>query len=97
MGKIYVNQDKLRLQLNTGVDLTGAQALKIRYQKPGSTAVNEFVATALPSLLGALYYDFKSGDLNKSGDWTFWPWVTFADGRSAPGQPIKIKVWDEGT
>jgi hypothetical protein len=69
---------------------------KIKYQKPNSTAVYEYDAH-IATTVGAIYYDFKVGDLNVAGDWTFWAYVIFTSDRVAPGTPIKIKVWAEGT
>jgi hypothetical protein len=97
MGKIYVNQSELRLQLNTGVNLAGALAVKIKYIKPGETTEREFTAQVESSSLGTIYYDFQTGQLDKAGIWEFWAWVEFADTRIAPGEPIKLRVWTEGT
>ena len=55
------------------------------------------MAVAVAGNSGVIYYAFKAGDLNISGTWLFWAYVTFADSRSAPGDTIKVRVWDEGT
>ena len=94
MGKIYKNQYNLKLTLETGVTLTGASATKIKYLKPDETA-GEFAA----SISGTqdLEYDFTvSTELDQSGDWTFWAYVTFSDGKIAPGEPVTIRVYAEG-
>ena len=99
MGKIYVNQSKLRLQLNTGVDIVQGDVLEIRYRKPNSAIIYSFTATELSTTKGAIYYDFKAGDLNVAGVWTFWAFITFAgdsDGGFAPGEPINIRIYNEG-
>ena len=72
MGKIYLNQDSLRIQLTTEVDITGATVTQIKYKKP------------------------VSGDTDEVGSWTFWYYVTLADTRSAPGEPVKVTFYTEG-
>jgi hypothetical protein len=99
MGKIYVNQSKLRLQLNTGVDIASDDMLEIQYTKPGSTTVESFPALELEGTPGAIYYDFAIGDLDVAGTWTFWAFITFgqeSDSLSAPGEPVRIKVFEVG-
>ena len=94
MGKIYKNQFNLKLTLQTEVTVTGATATKIKYLKPDKTA-GEFNA----SISGTedLEYDFTvSTELDQSGDWTFWAYVTFSDSRIAPGEPVVIRVYEEG-
>jgi hypothetical protein len=97
MGKIYVNQSELRLQLNTTIDLTQAALIKIKYIKPGSTVVNEVVAGVFDVAKGIIIYDFHNGELDTVGNWTFWADVTFSDGRNAPSEPVKLRIWVEGT
>jgi len=97
MGKVYVNQSELRLQLDTYVSLVGATSLKIKYLKPGSTVEHEVTAQVLSSSAGTIYYDFTAGQLDTAGIWTFWAYVTFAGGGEAPGEPVKIRIWEEGT
>jgi len=97
MGKIYVNQTALRLQLYVGTDVDTALSLKIKYTKPDSETIYEFIALEPTDAVKSIYYDFQEGDLNVAGQWIFWAYVTFSDGRSAPGEPVKIRVWEEGT
>lgn len=95
MGKIYKGQFNLKLTLETGVTLTGASATKIKYIKPDKITEGEFNA----SISGTedLEYDFTvSTELDQSGDWTFWAYVTFSDSRIAPGEPVVIRVYEEG-
>jgi len=100
MGKIYVNQSKLRLQLNTGVDIASGDELEIKYMKPDSSTVEAFPAQEVEGTEGAIYYDFQIGDLDTAGTWTFWAFITFgeeSDALSAPGEPVHIKVFEEGS
>ena len=93
MSKIYENQESLRLTLETSVDLSSAKTLIIKYLKPDETA-GSFNATI--SGTTALYYDFAADDLDQVGDWTFWAYVTFSDDRTAPGEPVTIRIYEEG-
>lgn len=97
MGKIFVNQSKLRLQLNTEVSLQSGDVPTIRYCKPDSTTIEEFDAQILNAVDGSIYYDFADGELDTAGIWTFWAYVVFDDARSAPGEVVKIQVYEEGT
>jgi len=87
MGKIYKSQDSLRIKLTTSVDITGATVKKIYYKKPGGT-IGSWDATVDVIATGVIYYDVVSGDIDESGQWEFWAYITFSDGRSAPGQAI---------
>ena len=96
MGKVYLNQNSLRLKVDTGVDITGATTRLIKYKKPDATA-GQFIATAdTPTTAGIIYYDFVNTELDQEGVWTMWSYVTFADARSAPGEPFKLIVYVEG-
>ena len=95
MSKIFINQSKLRLQLTTGVDITGATSLLIKYKDPDGTE-GSFTATSSDDDNGVIYYDFTDGELDTRGVWTFWAYITFSDGRVAPGEVSTIKVYNEG-
>ena len=94
MGKIYKNQSSLRIRLTTGVQVTGASVTKIKYKKPDGT-VGDWDATVEDEGDGILYYDLTGTELDQVSDWLFWAYVTFADGRSAPGEPVRVKVYEE--
>lgn len=97
MGKIFVNQSKLRLQLNLGIALESGDVPTIRYRKPNSTTTEEFAAEILNAAEGSIYYDFLDGELDVAGVWKFWAYVVFDDGRVAPGEIVSVKVYTEGT
>ena len=97
MGKIYVNQTQLKIKLNVGVDISGARTLLIKYIKPDGVTKGQWTGYADPTALQTVDYDFSVGDLDVSGSWIVWAYVTFSDGKSAPGAPVKLRVWDEGT
>ena len=96
MGKIYLNQDSLRIELTTDVDITGATVTQIKYKKPVSGETGEWDATVEDTGAGSIYFDLTGTELDEVGTWTFWAYVTFADTRSAPGEPVKVTVYTEG-
>lgn len=93
---IFKDQSSLRIRLTTGVDITAAGALRVQYRKPGGT-LSYFTATSEDDSTGVIYYDFAADDLDESGVWTFWAFVTFSDGRSAAGEAINVQVYEPGT
>lgn len=97
MNYIYVGQSSLRIQLTTGVDITSAESLKIKYKKPNGTE-GYWNATSSDDSNGIIYSDLSvPSDLDVSGNWALWAHVTFSDSRTAPGQIFKLKVFAEGT
>jgi hypothetical protein len=95
MGKIYVDQSNLRVTLDTGVSCLTALDMKIKYTDPDGTS-GEWDASLHPTNNNYIYYDLQSDELFMEGVWTFWAYVTFTDGRSAPGEPLHVRVYEEG-
>jgi hypothetical protein len=95
-GKIYKNQDYLRIKIYIGYTLSGATAL-IKYRDPNGTE-GSWAVTVENELNGVVYKDFGLGStLGVSGIWTFWGHVTFADGRTAPCESFTEMIYDEGS
>ena len=95
MGKIYKNQTALRIRLQTRTNLTGATA-KVKYEKP-SGATGDWDAVISNAEDGVVDYDIAgANDLDESGEWTFWAYVTFSGGTVAPGEPVIVRVYEEG-
>lgn len=93
MGKIY-KQSKLDLYLNTKIDLSTAKSYVIRYKDPrGGTGS---LTATLESNNTTLCHRFTHGELDLAGIWTFWPYVVFADDRSAPGEAVQVNVYSAG-
>lgn len=96
MSKIYKNQTKVTLTATLGVDITGASSVLIKYKKP-SGIPGQFNASIITALTGVISYDIvDSSDLDESGNWSFWGYVTFSDGKAAPGQPYTVEIYEEG-
>ena len=95
MGKIYVGQTSLRIELTALVDITGASTKEIRYRKPDGTT-GAWDAISDDDATGVLYYDLDAvTDLDQALRWEFWTYVTFSDGRSAPGEPVTLQVYEQ--
>ena len=95
MNKIFCGQTALRITLKTFTDLEDCISAIIRFCKPDGTT-GEFAAAVGDTAKGVIFHECIEGDIDVSGWWTFWAFVTFADGRSAAGEAAKVYVWNEG-
>jgi len=95
MGKIFVSQSALRITLKTFVDLEGVISAVIKYCKPDGSK-GEFSAAVSDTAKGIIIHEVIEGEIDVSGWWFFWAFVTFADGRTAAGEAAKVYVWQEG-
>jgi hypothetical protein len=97
MGKIYVNQTALDIEATTGVDVTGAISLLIKYEKPDGVTTGSFEAIATDEANGVIQYSVTSSeDIDQSGLWCFWAYVVFADGSYAAGEVYRERIYIEG-
>lgn len=94
MGKIYLNQNSLRIELETEVDINGATATLIKFEKP-SGDTGEWSASVSDPGAGKIYYDLTGTELDEIGNWMLWAHVTFSDTRHAPGEPTRLVVYEE--
>ena len=95
MGKVYKSQDALRIELTTDVNIENALIKRIKYKDPDGIE-GYWDALSEDEENGVIYYDLpKNSPLNKSGKWTFWAYITFPDGRSAPGEPVAEYIYIE--
>jgi hypothetical protein len=96
MGKIYKGQSALRITLNTFCDLEEAVTSVIRYKKPDGSC-GEMPAAIADVDKGVIFHEILEEELNCSGWWSFWAFVTFADSRMAAGEAAKVFIWSEGS
>lgn len=95
MGKIYVDQTALKIDLDTGIDLTiGVDSVYIKYVKPSTEVAAQWAGsiedtTHVTKIL-------SGGEIDEPGDWKFWAYVNFNDGTEAPGEPVIVRVYQEG-
>jgi alpha/beta superfamily hydrolase len=95
MGKIFSGQSALRITLKTFIDLEGITTAVIKYRRPGGSA-GEFAAGVGDAAKGVIFHECLEGEIDVSGWWSFWAFITFADGRTAAGEATKVFVWNEG-
>jgi hypothetical protein len=95
MGKIFKGQSALRITLKTFCDLEGIENAVIKYRKPNNKT-GEFAAAVGDIAKGVIFHEVIEGELDFSGWWVFWAFITFADGRTAAGEAAKVYIWQEG-
>jgi hypothetical protein len=96
MGKIFKGQSALRIMLKTFVDLEGIISAVIRFRKPNGKT-GEFTAAVGDAEKGLIFHECIEGEIDVSGWWVFWAFITFADGRTAAGEAAKVYIWKEGS
>lgn len=95
MGKIFKGQSALRITLRTFTDLEDVLSAVIRFIKPNGKS-GEFSAAVGDVSKGVIFHEVIEGELDFSGWWSFWAFITFADGRTAAGETAKVFIWNEG-
>ena len=95
MGRIFVKQSALRITLKTFTDLEGIISAVIKYRKPNGKT-GDFEAAVSDTANGVIFHECIEGEIDASGWWAFWAFITFADGRTAAGEAAKVYVWQEG-
>jgi hypothetical protein len=95
MGRIFKGQSALRIVVKTFTDLEGIISAVIKYRKPDGIT-GEFAAGVRDAGKGIISHECIEGELGMAGWWVFWAFITFADGRTAPGEAAKVFIWHEG-
>jgi len=95
MGKIFAGQSALRITLKTFIDLEGIENAVIKFRKPNGIT-GELAAAVGDTARGVIFHECIEGEIDLSGWWAFWAFITFADGRTAAGETAKVYVWNEG-
>lgn len=95
MGKVYVNQTKLTIKLDTGVDCSSATETLMGYRKPDGTT-GYWTSTVDTDDTTLVYAIQSTDDIDTSGTWTFWTKVTFSDTNVAYGEPAQEIIYSEG-
>jgi hypothetical protein len=96
MGRVHAGQSALRITVKTFVDLAEILTVSIRYRKPDGS-VGTFAAGVVDPTAGVIAHELIEGELDQPGWWIFWASITFADGRTAAGEAVRVFVWEEGT
>jgi len=95
MSRIFKGQSALRITLKTFSNLEGIEKAEIKYRKPNK-AEGIFSAGISDREKGLIFHECIEGEIDMSGWWSFWAFITFADERTAAGQAAKIYIWQEG-
>jgi hypothetical protein len=95
MSRVYKGQSALRITVKTFGDLEGIVSAVIKYRKPDGSA-GEFGAGVGDEAKGVIFHECIEGEIDMAGWWSFWAFITFADGRTAAGEMAKVYVWKEG-
>jgi hypothetical protein len=93
--KIFKYQSALRITVKIFCDLEGIISAVIRYCKPNGSK-GEFAAAVSDTENGVIFHECIEGEIDASGWWAFWAFITFADGRTAAGEAARVYVWCEG-
>jgi len=93
--KIYKGQSALRITIKTFCDLDGVISAVIRYCKPNGKK-GELAAAVGDAETGIIFHEVIEGEIDASGWWAFWAFITFGDGRTAAGEAAKVYIWNEG-
>ena len=96
MGRIFKGQTALRITLKTFTDLEDAIITVIKFRKPNGI-IGEFVTAIGDTAKGVIFHEVIEGEIDVSGWWAFWAFITFADGRTAAGEVAKVYIWKEGS
>ena len=96
MGRIFKGQSALRIVLKTFIDLEDIEMAVIKYVKPNGNH-GELSAGVGDAAKGFIFHECIEGELDETGWWTFWAFITFADGRTAAGEAAKVYVWKQGS
>jgi len=93
--KIFKGQSALRLTLKTFCNLENIISAVIRFCKPDGKK-GELTAAVSDAESGIITHECIEGEIDMSGWWAFWAFITFDDGRTAAGETAKVYVWREG-
>jgi hypothetical protein len=96
MGRIFKGQTALRITLKTFCDLEDVTEALIKYKKPDGS-VGELPAAVGDTAGGVIFHEVIEGELDASGWWVFWAFITFGDGRTAAGEAAKVFIWKQGS
>lgn len=92
MGKIYVGDIGTVIELDTGIALSGASPLRIKYEKPDGTTRGYWGATVTDTTKAK--YTTVADDLDVSGVWVFQVYAGGLSGWTGHGEEYKRTIYD---
>jgi hypothetical protein len=93
--RIFKGQTALHIMLKTFCDLEVILSAVITYLTPDGS-IGEFAAGVADMAKGVIFHECIKGDITMTGWWSFWAFITFADGRTAAGEAAEVFIWAEG-
>lgn len=98
MGKIYVGQTALTIDIETCADLSSASSVKIKFVRPDlSTGELTNIISITNLKKGEISWQpVDATVLNQKGVWKFWVFVVFDSGRQLSGEPYFVEIYNEG-
>lgn len=104
--RVYVGQTALTITIDTEVDVSNANEVKIRWLIPGGVVEDpnddsvydkEVVAEKVAGKPQHIQYKIPDPEfLAEAGTYTYWPWVSWGSNNSAPGNRNRMRVREEG-
>ena len=96
MGKIYIGQTDLTINIKTNKNLTGATAIKLKVQDPNGVE-SELDVNIVDAINGMVkFVVLNSNTFTKVGRYTFWLKTTDAQGKISIGEPDCIHMYKQG-
>jgi hypothetical protein len=100
MGKIFINQDVLKIELSCDALPGTVEHAWIKYRNPEGTEGTFTTEATYNAPALSFYIVFGVGefleDYGTVGTWKFWLWLELTDGRVIPGEVIKETIYEEG-
>lgn len=95
MGKVYIGQTALKIEVDLKANLTDA-SVKLKFKKPTGEA-GEFAMIITDTINGIAKFEAQTANtFNVAGTWTFWAYVTYGNGKVAAGEVFIIRFYKEG-
>ena len=84
------------ITVNVSKNLTGYETALIKYRKPNNVT-GQFVATVTNVTTGVIQYAIQSAsDIDMAGNWVFWAYVEYENGKIGIGEPFFVSAKNEG-
>jgi hypothetical protein len=85
MGKIFIGQTDLTIQLKTFKNIANAQSVKIKYRKPNGI-LGEWTANIVDATNGIIDFNAFAGQVDIAGNWTIWAKIVDENGLISIGE-----------
>jgi hypothetical protein len=93
-GKIFVGDYGIVVRVSTGIDLTGATALKIKVLKPNGNESTWTATAILPITTGDITYTTTLSDFSVAGTYKIQAEITFSSSKFL-GETTSFRVYEK--